>query len=157
MKWNSFIIYSSLIFFLALLSCNNTEKYQILANELYADKNTFIGSENCKSCHQKEFESWQNSHHDLSMQVADNTSVLGNFNNVVFESKGITYNFFKKENDFYVNTEGIGGNYQDYKITEVFGITPLQQYLINFPDGRKQCLNVAWDTKINKWYDLNPI
>jgi len=141
---------------LLIISCKN-EKYQkIKKQEIIHEKSAFVGSETCKSCHQQEFSEWQNSHHDLAMQLADSTTILGNFNNTVFKSRGINYRFFKKEDGFYVNTEGEGGKYQDFKVAYTFGITPLQQYLIKFSDGKYQCLLTAWDAKQQKWYDLQP-
>lgn len=123
------------LFILLITSCEN-EKYQkITKKDAIYKKSAFVGTETCKSCHKKEFKEWQNSHHDLSMQIADSTTILGNFNNVVFKNKGINYSFFKNKDSFYVNTEGEGGKYQDYKIAYTFGITPLQQYLIEFPDN----------------------
>ncbi len=145
-----------LVLVLLIVSCKK-EKYQkIVKQDAIYQNSAFVGTETCKSCHQQEFSEWQNSHHDLAMQLADSTTILGDFDNTVFISKGITYSFFKKEGDFYVNTEGEGGKYQDYKITNTFGVKPLQQYLIDFPDGKKQCLLVAWDVKQQKWYDLQP-
>jgi len=32
----------------------------------------------------------------------------------------------------------------------------LQQYLVPFPDGRLQCLNIAWDVEKKVWYRLPP-
>ncbi len=145
-----------LLLILLIVSCKN-EKYQkIVKQDALYQNSAFIGTETCKSCHQQEFSEWQNSHHDLAMQLADSTTILGDFDNATFKNKGINYSFFKKGSDFYVNTEGAGGKYQDYKIAYTFGVTPLQQYLIEFPDGKYQCLLAAWDAKQQKWYDLQP-
>lgn len=46
-------------------------------------KAAFVGSESCKSCHEKAYENWQGSHHHLAMQKADSSSVLANFNTTV--------------------------------------------------------------------------
>ena len=35
----------------------------------------------------------------------------------------------------------------EFEITYTFGYFPLQQYLVPFPGGRKQCLPIAWDVK----------
>jgi hypothetical protein len=35
----------------------------------------------------------------------------------------------------------------DYEIKYTFGATPLQQYLIEFPDGRLQAVTSAWDRR----------
>ena len=44
----------------------------------------------------------------------------------------------------------------DYKIVYTLGISPLQQYIVKFPDGHYQCLRAAWDSVKNKWFDLYP-
>lgn len=139
-----------------VFSCKK-EKYEAVKTlDNLEKKPVFSGTENCKECHSQEFKQWQNSHHDLAMQKADSLTVLGDFNNTTFKSKGITYIFFKKDGDFYVNTEGVGGVYADYKVVYTFGVTPLQQYLIEFPDGKYQCLIAAWDSKKKGWFNLQP-
>ncbi len=90
------------------------------------------------------------------MQLADSITVLGDFNDKVYVSKGITFTFFKKGADYFVNTEGVDGKYEDYKITHTFGVYPLQQYLIEFPGGKYQCLLAAWDSEKGEWFDLQP-
>ena len=40
---------------------------------------TFVGSVECQDCHNNEYDSWQDSHHDLAMDIATETSVLGGF------------------------------------------------------------------------------
>ncbi|WP_291865643.1 multiheme c-type cytochrome [Maribacter sp.] len=116
----------------------------------------FAGTETCISCHNDEHARWENSDHDLAMQIADSTTVLGDFNTTTFKSKGVNYLFTKKGNNFYVNTEGGNGKYQDFKIKYTFGVFPLQQYLIAFPNGSYQCLMVAWDSNKNIWFNLQP-
>lgn len=137
-------------------SCKDEDYTPVFADQAVLGKNTFIGSQNCATCHNSEFNEWENSHHDLSMQLADSVSILGNFNEAIYTSKGITYKFFKKGNEFFVNTEGVKGEYDDYKVAYAFGVYPLQQYLIEFPDGKYQCLLAAWDSENQKWYDLQP-
>lgn len=151
--------------FILLISCVDKKSDYVSVNE--KNKNIFIstaqipddhflGNENCKSCHLNEFNSWEGSHHDKAMQVVSDSSVLGNFNNMKFRSQGVTSHFFKNKDDYYVNTEGPDGDYHDYKIVYTFGIKPLQQYIVKFPDGHFQCLRTAWDTEKNKWFDLYP-
>ncbi|MCX5737969.1 MAG: multiheme c-type cytochrome, partial [Proteobacteria bacterium] len=50
---------------------------------------------------------------------------------------------------------------QDYEIKYTFGYRPLQQYLIEFPGGRLQCLAIAWDARPKaqggqRWFHLYP-
>jgi Flp pilus assembly protein TadD len=115
----------------------------------------YVGSESCKSCHEVEYNDWEGSHHDRAMMEADNNSVLGDFN-TSFTSQGVTSRFYMKGDKYFVNTEGPEGGYQDYEIIYTFGIEPLQQYIVEFPKGRFQCLRTAWDTEKGKWFDLYP-
>ena len=45
---------------------------------------TYVGGQQCSNCHQQEWNLWENSHHDLSLQAAGPDSVLGNFSNTTF-------------------------------------------------------------------------
>lgn len=115
----------------------------------------YVGSESCKSCHEQEYDDWEGSHHDKAMMDADAVSVLADFN-TTFTSQGVTSKFYTKDDKYYVNTEGPDGAYYDYEIIYTFGITPLQQYIVEFPDGKFQCLRTAWDTEKKLWFDLYP-
>jgi tetratricopeptide (TPR) repeat protein len=117
---------------------------------------TFAGSRKCMDCHKAEYDKWQNSHHERAMDVANAATVLGDFNNAVFEFQGITTRFYRKDDKFFVNTQGPDGHMGDFEITHTFGWYPLQQYLVPFPGGRLQCLPIAWDVKEKKWYHLYP-
>jgi len=118
---------------------------------------TFVGSKKCKDCHQKAYDQWQSSHHDRAMEVANEHTVLGDFNGVVFEIHGITSRFYRKDDKFFVHTQGPDGKMGEFEITHTFGWYPLQQYLVPFPGGRLQCLPIAWDVRGKKWYHLYPI
>ncbi len=167
MKFTFFQIAKNTVLTIVLffISCNKNQKenYQqidtkksvFLSGKVISDSR-FLGDQKCKECHEQEFKKWQGSHHDKAMQIADSTTVLANFNNQKFVSQGVTSNFFKKGKDFYVNTEGPDGKNHDYKIVYTFGITPLQQYIVKFPNGHYQCLRTAWDSVKNKWFDLYP-
>ena len=149
--------------FLFFNSCNKKSDYTAIKNqknvfltgEIIPDSH-FLGDQKCKECHENQFKSWKGSHHDKAMQIADSATILADFNNVRFTSQGVTSTFFKKGNAFFVNTEGPDGKNHDYKIVYAFGITPLQQYIVQFPDGHYQCLRTAWDSVANKWFDLYP-
>ena len=60
-----------------------------------------------------------------------------------------------------MKTEGESGELQAFEIGYAFGFYPLQQYLIDFPGGRKQALGIAWDSRLveeggQKWFHLYP-
>ena len=117
---------------------------------------TFVGSLKCMDCHKNEFDKWQGSHHDHAMHLADDMTVLGDFNNAVFESHGIRSRFYRKNRKFFVKTLGTNGKMGEFQITHTFGWYPLQQYLVPFPGGRLQCLPIAWNVRDKKWYHLYP-
>ena len=116
----------------------------------------YVGSETCQSCHSKEYNDWEFSHHDQAMMEPDEQSVKGDFNNTTFTSGGVTSRFFKKNGSYYVNTQGPDGEYKDFKVAYTYGITPLQQYIVEFPDGRLQVLGASWDVEKKKWFELYP-
>ena len=90
------------------------------------------------------------------MQIANWNTVLGNFEDQHFKHKDKPTKFFKREDKFFVNTEGSNGENQNFEILYTFGIHPLQQYIVKFPDGAYQCLPVAWDAEKSKWFHLQP-
>ena len=116
----------------------------------------FVGSAQCRDCHNREYDSWEGSHHDLAMDVANAETVLGDFNDTEFTLHGITSRFFKKDEKFFVYTNGPGGEMGEFEITHTFGWFPLQQYLIPFPGGRLQTLHIAWDSRDNRWFRVPP-
>ncbi len=118
-------------------------------------KVSFVGKEKCIGCHKEEYNLWKQSHHSKAMAIANDSTVLGNFNNSNFkDSNGQVTTFYKRGNNFYVKTNGGGGKVQEYKITHTFGYTPLQQYLVPFDNGKYQCLPIAWNTKKKEWFSL---
>ena len=127
----------------------------------FVDAAEYIGRNACKACHEEEDKRWQGSHHDLAMQEATAETVLGDFNNVEFEQFGVVSRFFRKDGKFMVHTDGPDGKLQDFPIKYTFGVYPLQQYLIAFPGGRLQTLDIAWDSRSKekggqRWFHLHP-
>jgi tetratricopeptide (TPR) repeat protein len=109
----------------------------------------------------EQYQLWQKSHHDLAMQPANALTMLGDFDDASFDYYGTVSKFYKKGNEFIVQTDGPDGKLTDYPVAYAFGVYPLQQYLIKFPKGHYQALNIAWDTRSKKeggqrWYHLYP-
>ena len=116
----------------------------------------YIDEARCATCHPGQAASWTGSHHDLAMQAATPDTVLGDFNDAVFEDSGVKTHFYRKGDAHFIKTEGPGGRETEYAVAYTFGVEPLQQYLFEFPGGRLQALTVAWDTEAERWYDLYP-
>ncbi|BAN51165.1 tetratricopeptide repeat protein [Metapseudomonas resinovorans] len=110
----------------------------------------------CAGCHADQAKEWQASHHRLAMQEASETSVLGDFNDIIFEGTRDTTRFFRKDGGFWVNTAGADGKPADFRVAYTFGVAPLQQYLLELPRGRLQALDVAWDVGKRAWFQPEP-
>ncbi len=87
--------------------------------------------------------------------------MLGDFNDASFEYYGVKSRFFRRDGKFFVETDGPDGLLAPFEVKYTFGINPLQQYLIEFPDGRLQALSLAWDTRPKdkggqRWFHLYP-
>jgi hypothetical protein len=128
---------------------------------MQADSPGFVGAERCSTCHTREASLWRQSQHAKAMQHASEDTVLGNFDNAGFDYFGTRSTFYRRDGKFFVRTDGSDGKLADFEISHVFGVSPLQQYLIAFPDGRLQALSVAWDTRPEsaggqRWFHLYP-
>ena len=75
------------------------------------------------------------------MDHATDKSVLGDFNDASFDYYGVHSRFFHKSGKFLVETDGPDGELATFEVKYTFGIDPLQQYLVEFPDGRLQALH----------------
>jgi len=121
----------------------------------------YVGKESCVACHKQETDQFKGSHHDLAMQHANSETILGNFNDAEFYANDVKTTFFNKDDKYFVTTDGPEGKLEDFEIKYTFGVTPLQQYLIEFPDGRLQALSIAWDSRPQdeggkRWFHLYP-
>ena len=74
------------------------------------------------------------------MQHATDKSVLGDFNDASFDYHGVRSRFFRKDGKFLIETDGPDGKLATFEVKYTFGLDPLQQYLVEFPDGRLQAL-----------------
>lgn len=132
---------------------------------------TYVGRDACIECHQAQANQFKDSHHDLAMERATKTSVLGNFDNQSLEHHGMVSRMFKDGERFMVNTEGPDGKLADFEVKYVFGVDPLQQYMVemvppgevsqkqaapNPPLGQLQVLRISWDTAKKNWFYLDP-
>jgi len=122
---------------------------------------SFVGSDGCAGCHQTEARLWAKSQHKAAMQHATESSVLGDFDNQLVDHFGVRSRFFRQDGKFMVETDGPDGKLATFEAKYTFGIDPLQQYLVEFSDGRLQALSIAWDARPKhkggqRWLNLYP-
>jgi predicted CXXCH cytochrome family protein len=122
---------------------------------------SFVGSDTCVGCHRKEGELWHASQHAHAMDRATEASVLGDFKDASLDHFGVHSRFLRKDGKFFVETDGSDGKLAEFEVKYTFGVYPLQQYLVEFPDGRIQALPLAWDSRPKeeggqRWFHLYP-
>lgn len=126
----------------------------------------YVGRDQCINCHAEQASLHAGSHHDLAMQPATDASVLGDFNNAILEWQGLANRMFRDGPRYMVETEGPTGDMEAFEVKYVFGVEPLQQYMVEFPGAeqadsgssypRIQVLPVCWNTLEKKWFFLMP-
>jgi predicted CXXCH cytochrome family protein len=116
-----------------------------------------MGSAVCGACHGDAFARWQGSHHDLAMQTASESSVLGDFGGASFTHADEGWRFLRSDDGgFVIEATAADGATERHRVAFTFGVEPLQQLLIAFPGGRYQSFPVAWDSVRSAWFHLYP-
>jgi len=115
-----------------------------------------ITNQQCISCHQQSQHDWQQSDHSKAMAIADESSVLADFDNKQVEHYGQKAYFFIKDGRYQVSIS-YDDNTDTYPIKYTFGHFPLQQYLVETEQGKLQVLPFAWDARTKadggqRWY-----
>ncbi len=127
----------------------------------YFQKTKPVSNQVCTSCHQQQQHSWQASDHAKAMAIANEKTVLANFNQIKVEHYGQKAFFFIKDKKYQVTV-----SYDDksnaypvntYQVKYTFGHFPLQQYLVETATGKLQVLPFAWDSRAKaeggqRWY-----
>lgn len=112
---------------------------------------SYIGSTACADCHTAAYQQWQNSHHDLALQVATDNSVLATTGT---DTDGTRITKEETGLEFHTEREGAG-----LAPRFTFGVEPLQQYVIEGGNGAWQTHPIAWDSRAEeaggqRWFNL---
>lgn len=121
----------------------------------------YVAPDTCAQCHGNQSDAWSHSDHAWAMRPASEASVLGNFEDALFDDGAVRAEFFRRDDGFWVSIEGENGAVEEYPVAYSFGHFPLQQYLVELSRGRLQALTVAWDSRPEdeggqRWFSLYP-
>jgi tetratricopeptide (TPR) repeat protein len=152
------------VFTLVLLGtggCERDAKKEQQAGDAARALATYVGGDQCETCHAPQADLWRGSHHARAMQAADPKTVLGDFRDGRLSRDGVDTTFFQRDGRFWVRTDGADGRLADFRVAYTFGVAPLQQYLLELPGGRLQALSIAWDARPKdeggqRWFHLYP-
>jgi len=146
-------LFAVLVTFLTIPLYLYLNTYGASKNE--SNEAVYVGRETCIECHLNEYNEWVGSDHDKAMDHANASTVLGDFNDQSLEYNGMTHKFYKRDNRFFVFTDGETGKMEEFELKYVFGYYPLQQYLVEFDRGRLQTLPLTWNSKDSLWYHMS--
>ena len=124
-----------------------------------------VGCARGAECHAEETRAWGGSEHEQAMRaVAEAGGVLGAFDGRALENDGVVWRFFRDgETPVIERVESDADTTRPtrFEVLFTFGVEPLQQYLVERPDGRMQALPVAWEAGAKgggggRWFSLTP-
>ena len=125
------------------------------------DEPRYVGRASCARCHEEPLAAWTGSYHDLALAEATPDAVVAPFDDRSFEYHGVVTTFEQRGGEFRVRSDGADGALADFSVAYTIGSYPLQQFLLPFPRGRQQALNVCWDARPEdaggqRWFHLYP-
>lgn len=171
--WGIWFILGALFIFLTIKFLGYTreiedkKKVSEFIKAITLETPEYVGSERCRDCHRREYDSWKGTLHSKFMQVPNEYTVMGDFerNNkltVKVTDKAsklagieVTTTMYKRDGKFYVKTIGSDWEFHEYEVINIIGVGKRQNYLTKFPNGEIHILPVEWDIRTKTWSDLN--
>jgi len=115
----------------------------------------YIKSENCLTCHEQKYKSWEHTYHSKMTQEATPAAVAGDFEkNNTFEYLGVKTKMERRGNEFFMNFDYPDGKKESDKIYRTVGSRRMQQYVTR-QNGQYTRLPVAYDLVNQRWMSLN--
>ena len=115
----------------------------------------YAGSASCRECHEEEHELWRTSNHALAEREVEPAMDQRAFD----PGRGFTHGSQSTTASWTNDTPavtciGLSGKQEMHPVVRVIGNTPLRQFLVTFPGGRLQTLEVAYDPRSNQWFNV---
>ncbi len=99
-----------------ILACAGLQRSSAADAPLPGQRDGFVGSAPCASCHAAESKAWAPSQHAHAMQEASDATVLGDFDDAVATHYSSRARFFRKGGRFLVETEGKDGKTSEFQV-----------------------------------------
>ncbi|MBA2430641.1 MAG: hypothetical protein H0V56_00825 [Chthoniobacterales bacterium] len=115
----------------------------------------YLESNDCRKCHESNYQSWHATFHRTMTQEAGTHSILGDFereNTIVYQ--GVRTEMVRENGAYWMRTTGVDGKTQQQEIVRTVGSRRIQQYLTKTGDTWFR-MPVAYDLVQQRWMHLN--
>ena len=115
----------------------------------------YAGSRSCRDCHEEQFKLWESSHHALAERPVDPAIDKDAFDPPrSIKHATQTSTATTAGQDLVLQTLGLSGKVDPYKMTRVIGVSPLLQFMTENDNGRVQAAEMAWDPHKKEWFNV---
>ena len=126
-----------------------------VSNAPVEDSEAYIGSAQCRECHEEFHGLWATSHHGLAMQPYTPEFAEKHLTSqtAAIEVGEASYTAYVSVDEGYVR-ELADGKQKDYPILHALGGKNVHYFLCQLDRGRLQTLPVAYNVHTKQWYDM---
>ena len=115
----------------------------------------YLASNDCRKCHEWNYETWHATFHRTMTQEASAETVLGDFEkNNILTYQGIRAEMVREGDRYWIKLTGADGKKQQLEIVRTVGSRRIQQYLTK-NDDKWIRLPIAYDLMQRRWMHLN--
>ncbi|KFE66258.1 HEAT repeat domain-containing protein [Hyalangium minutum] len=116
----------------------------------------FAGSERCGECHEDQHAAWRQDWHSRALSQATPKFVVGSFRGTHFKGESSEAWMSKREDHYFMRTQGPSGELGEYPVQWVVGGKRMQDPVTLTEDGRWQVLPVYFHvTGKSEWVDYS--
>jgi len=116
---------------------------------------SYGGSASCRECHEEAFEAWAGSHHALAERTPSPALDQAAFVPArTFPHGSQNTSLRTNQGRYELITAGLHGTNETFPVQRILANHPLRQALVEFPGGRLQATEAAWDPRSNEWFNV---
>jgi predicted CXXCH cytochrome family protein len=120
------------------------------------DRDGFVGSTACQSCHADHHASWSRTYHRTMTQEATPASVQGRFDGTVVHAWGVDIRPVQRDGHYFFDyLKPDGSLMQSVRLDRTVGSHRYQQYLSRDADGRYARMHLIWHNGDQRWVHYN--
>lgn len=112
-------------------------------------------SQACAQCHQAIVDEWMGSQHANANRLVSDARDRSAFepSSTIAQGSFVSTMKRKGKDSFYFIESFSNRPPETFRAEAVIGITPLRQYLVSYPGGRLQVMDISYDPRSNEWFN----